>query len=154
MKRNPSVEHLENAVILAYLDGELPRAAARTAKHHLHSCWKCRSAATELETLAQTANEMLSSGDQADRDQTDTAKAEFLRRKSKIDETWDKSLRKSRSISERWTLAQLTASRCNYFVRFCFAHLRLCAAAIFARASALRVRLFFAVRGRRDAVEV
>ena len=104
--------------------------------------------------LAQTANEMLSGGDQADRGRTDSAKAEFLRRKAKIDESWGKSLRRSRSSSEAWTLAQFAASRPNYFARFCFAHLRLCAAAIFARASALRVRLFFAVRGRRDAVEV
>jgi anti-sigma factor RsiW len=98
MKREPSVEHLEDAVILAYLDGELSRAATRKAKHHLQSCWNCRSAAAELELLAQTAHALLSGGDEADTVQTGTAKAEFLRRKAKIDETWDKTLRRSTSM--------------------------------------------------------
>jgi hypothetical protein len=98
MKRRPSVEHLEDAVILAYLDGELSRAATRKAKHHLQSCWNCRSAAAELELLAQTAYALLSGGDEADTAQIGTAKAEFLRRKAKIDETWDKKLRLSTSL--------------------------------------------------------
>jgi len=95
MKRKPSVEHLEDAVILAFLDGELSRADSRKAKHHLQSCWKCRSAATELELLAQTAYALLSEADEAGAGQTDTANAEFLRRKAKTDETWDKRLRRS-----------------------------------------------------------
>ena len=98
MKRKPSVEHLEDAVILAYLDGELSWAAARKTKHHLQSCWNCRSAAAELELLAQTAYALLSAGDEADTAQTGTAKAEFLRRRAKIDETWDKKLRRSTSM--------------------------------------------------------
>jgi hypothetical protein len=98
MRRKPSVEHLEDAVILAYLDGELSRLAARKAMHHLHSCWNCRSAAAELELLAQTAYTLLSGGDEADTGQTGAAKAEFLRRKAKIDETWDKTLRRSASM--------------------------------------------------------
>ena len=96
MRRKLSVEHLEDAVILAYLDGELSRLAARKAKHHLHSCWNCRSAAAELELLAQTAYALLSGG--ADTVQTGTAKAEFLRRKAKIDETWDKRFSRSTSM--------------------------------------------------------
>ena len=95
MKRKPSVEHLEDAVILAFLDGELSLAASRKAKHHLQSCWKCRSAAAELERLVQTAYALLSGGDEAGTVQTDTANAEFLRRKAKTDETWDKRLRRS-----------------------------------------------------------
>lgn len=83
MKRKHCIEHLEDAVILAYLDGELSRADARKAKHHLQSCWKCRSAAAELESLAQTAYTLLSDGDESDAVQTGTAKAEFLRRKAK-----------------------------------------------------------------------
>ena len=98
MRRKPSVEHLEDSLILAYLDGELSRAAARKACDHLQSCWKCRSVAAELETLAQTANALLSSGDQADSTQAGAAKAEFLRRKAKIDETWAENLRRSTSM--------------------------------------------------------
>jgi hypothetical protein len=98
MRRKPSVEHLEDPVILAYLDGELSRAAARKAKFHLQSCWKCRSVAGELELLAQTANALLSSGDQVDSGEAGAAKSEFLRRKAKIDETWAENLRRSTSM--------------------------------------------------------
>jgi hypothetical protein len=98
MTRKPSVEHLEDAVILAYLDGELSRAAARKAKYHLQSCWNCRCAAAELEFLAETAYALVSGGDEADTVETGTAKAEFLRRKAKIDETWDKKSRRSNSM--------------------------------------------------------
>ena len=98
MKRKPSVEHLEDAVILAFLDGELSRPASRKAKHHLQSCWKCRSAAAELELLAQTAYSLVSGGDEAGTVRTDTANAEFLRRKAKTDETWNKRLRRSTSL--------------------------------------------------------
>jgi anti-sigma factor RsiW len=98
MKREPSVEHLEDTVILAYLDGELCRAAARKAKHHLESCWNCRSAAAELELLAQTAYALLSGGNEGGTVQTGTAKAELFRRKAEIDETWDEKLRRSTSI--------------------------------------------------------
>ena len=95
MKRKPSVEHLEDAVILAFLDGELSRADSRKAKHHLQSCWKCRSAAAELELLAETAYALLSGGGETDTLLTGTAKAEFLRRKAKIDETWDEKFRRN-----------------------------------------------------------
>ena len=98
MRRKPSVEHLEDVVILAYLDGELSRLAARKAQHHLQSCWNCRSAAAELELLAQTAYALLSSGDEADTVHTGTAKVEFLRRKAKIDEAWDKKSRRCTSM--------------------------------------------------------
>src|ERR1039458_1005534 len=98
MTRKPSVEHLEDAIILAYLDGELSRAAARKSKHHLESCWNCRSAAAELEFLAETAYALVSGGDEADTVETGTANAEFLRRKAKIDETWDRKLRRSASL--------------------------------------------------------
>lgn len=95
MTRKHSIEHLKEVVILAYLDGELSRVAARTVKHHLESFWNCRSTAAELEMLAQTAYALLSGGKQADTVQKDTAKAQFLRRKAKIDEIWDKELRRS-----------------------------------------------------------
>jgi hypothetical protein len=98
MRRKPSVEHLEDTVILAYLDGELSWAAARKAQHHLQSCWNCRSAAAELERLAQTAYALLSGGDEADAVRTGAAKTEFLRWKAKIDETWDKKFSRSTSM--------------------------------------------------------
>ena len=85
MRRKGSVEHLEDTVILAYLDGELSRPAERKATRHLQSCWKCRSAAAELEALAQTAYALLSNRDEPNAAQVGIAKASFLRRKAKID---------------------------------------------------------------------
>ena len=98
MKRRPSVEHLEDAVILAYLDGELSRAVTRKVNHHLQSCWNCRSVAAELELLAETAYALLSGRDEADTVEKGTAKAEFLRRKAKIDEAWNKKSRRNTSL--------------------------------------------------------
>lgn len=85
MRRKRSIEHLEDTVILAYLDGELSRAAKREATRHLQSCWRCRSAAAELEVLAQTAYSLLSDRDEPNAAQVGIAKASFLRRKAKID---------------------------------------------------------------------
>ena len=98
MKRKHCIEHLEDTVILAYLDGELSRANARKTKYHLQSCWKCRSVAAELELLAQIAYALLSGGDEADTVQAGAAKAEFLSRKAKTDGTWEKKLRRSASV--------------------------------------------------------
>jgi len=89
MRRKPSIEHLEDAVVLAYLDGELSRAAARKAKEHLQRCWSCRSAAAELELLAQMAYALLAGRDEADAARAGTAKGEFLRRKANIDTAWN-----------------------------------------------------------------
>ena len=64
----------------------------------------CRVAGTadpppqSLSYLAQTAYTLLSDVDEADMVQTAAAKAEFLRRKVKTDETWDKKQRRSTSI--------------------------------------------------------
>ena len=48
--------------------------------------------------LAQTAYALLSGVDEADMAQTGIAKAEFLRRKAKIEETWDNKFRRSTSM--------------------------------------------------------
>jgi anti-sigma factor RsiW len=80
---------LRTPVILAYLDGELSRAAARKVNQHLQSCWNCRSAAAELELLAQTAYTLLAGRHEADAARAGTAKGEFLRRKAKINTAWN-----------------------------------------------------------------
>lgn len=98
MKNKPSIEHLEDRVILAYLDGELSRAATRRAKLHLQSCWRCRSAAAELEQLVQTASALLSTSDEADKARKEAANNEFLRRKARVDATWLRELKRSTSL--------------------------------------------------------
>jgi hypothetical protein len=101
MRRKSSIEHLEDVVILAYLDGELSRAAARKARRHLQSCWKCRSTAAELELLAQTAYGLLADKDENDAAREITAKREFLGRKGKIDAAWkDESGRRTSLLGD------------------------------------------------------
>lgn len=42
--------HLTREQMLAYLDGELPKAQTATATEHLHSCWTCRIEMERLES--------------------------------------------------------------------------------------------------------
>jgi hypothetical protein len=42
--------HLADSVLLAHLDGELPRAESENARVHLESCWSCRRRLGVLET--------------------------------------------------------------------------------------------------------
>jgi hypothetical protein len=45
---NLEMRHLEDGLLLRYLDGELTRRKARQVREHLEACWQCR---TELEGL-------------------------------------------------------------------------------------------------------
>ena len=85
MKRNLSNEHLEDAALLAYLDAELPGAAARSVQKHLQTCWKCRSALAELELLAQAASKLLSHSGESDLARMSEATAKFLQLKSSLE---------------------------------------------------------------------
>jgi anti-sigma factor RsiW len=46
-----NVRHLEEDLLLRYLDGELPGRNARQVRAHLEACWQCR---TEVEALEAT----------------------------------------------------------------------------------------------------
>jgi len=46
--------HPEQALLLRYIDGELPGRKSRAVQRHLEACWECR---TELEELQQTVAE-------------------------------------------------------------------------------------------------
>jgi anti-sigma factor RsiW len=72
----------DDTVLLAYLDAELPRAAARSTKQHLQTCWKCRAALAELELQAQAASKLLNHQDESDIMRAKAAKAKFLERKA------------------------------------------------------------------------
>jgi len=41
--------HLNEAQVIAYLDGELPRPEREAARDHLEVCWTCRGLLTEIE---------------------------------------------------------------------------------------------------------
>jgi anti-sigma factor RsiW len=41
--------HLGDAQLVAYLDGELPRAEMDAARSHVEGCWSCRSRASEVQ---------------------------------------------------------------------------------------------------------
>jgi anti-sigma factor RsiW len=46
--------HPEQALLLRYIDGELPGRKSRAVQRHLEACWECR---TELEELQETVAE-------------------------------------------------------------------------------------------------
>jgi hypothetical protein len=49
-----AMEHPERALLLPYLDGELPHRKARHVRRHVEACWQCRA---ELEELQKTVGE-------------------------------------------------------------------------------------------------
>jgi len=85
MKRNPSNVHLEDTILLAYLDAELPRPAMRSTAHHLQTCWKCSAALADLELQAQAAAKLLTQQTESDISRAEAAKARFLERKSRFE---------------------------------------------------------------------
>jgi len=85
MRPNPLNEHLEDEVILAYLDGELSRSITRKTRQHLQSCWKCRATAAEFELLVQKAIGLMASQSEADAHRARAAKDKFLACKAGID---------------------------------------------------------------------
>ncbi len=42
--------HPDDAILLRYIDGELPRRKTRQVKRHLEACWQCRSEVEGLQT--------------------------------------------------------------------------------------------------------
>jgi len=46
--------HLEQSLLLRYIDGELPGRKSRAVQSHLEACWECR---TEVEELQETVAE-------------------------------------------------------------------------------------------------
>jgi anti-sigma factor RsiW len=85
MKRNPSNVHLEDAILLAYLDAELPRPAMRSTGQHLQTCWKCRATLADIELQAQAASKLFAHQDESDISRAEAAKAKFHERKSRFE---------------------------------------------------------------------
>jgi hypothetical protein len=50
------LRHPEAALLLPYLDGELPARKARQVRKHVQACWQCR---TELEELRKTVGDCI-----------------------------------------------------------------------------------------------
>src|SRR5262249_57470241 len=50
---NLEPRHLDEGVLLQYLDGEVPKRQVRNVQGHLEACWQCRA---ELEDLQSTMN--------------------------------------------------------------------------------------------------
>ena len=85
MKRNLSNAHLEDTILLAYLDAELPKPAMRSTAQHLQTCWKCRSAIADLELQAQAASKILTPQSHSDISRAEGAKVKFLERESRFE---------------------------------------------------------------------
>jgi anti-sigma factor ChrR (cupin superfamily) len=72
-------EHPNDEMLLAYLDGELPNGQMSAIRAHLLVCWQCRSSLSDLETLAETISQLLSTSSKIDFDRSVRAKEKFLR---------------------------------------------------------------------------
>jgi anti-sigma factor RsiW len=80
-------EHLEDEILLAYLDGELSHGQMREIRAHLMICWQCRSALSELECQAEAISQLLSAHSKTDHDRSVRAKEKFLRWRTAFEST-------------------------------------------------------------------
>jgi anti-sigma factor RsiW len=79
MRINRSREHLADEVLVAYLDGEVPRMRVRAIQAHLNLCWKCRSALAELESQVEAISRLLAEKSKDEIDRSLQAREKFLR---------------------------------------------------------------------------
>lgn len=79
VKKNTLSEHPNDEALLAYLDGEMIGARARSIRNHLKRCWECRSMLAELESQAEAISQLLSAQLDSDIDRSSKAKERFLR---------------------------------------------------------------------------
>ena len=107
MRKNKTLEHPDDAKLLAFLDGELCMSEARTVKMHMKRCWKCRTALADLESQVEYVSRLLAAGSDADIDRTIQAKTRFL--------DWKKAFEKKKANFLLWffglVASLLTASR-------------------------------------------
>ena len=79
MRSNRSREHLNDEILLAYLDGEMSNTRMRAIQIHLKTCWECRAALAELESQAETISRLLAEKSQDEIDRSVQALEKFLR---------------------------------------------------------------------------
>jgi anti-sigma factor RsiW len=79
MRIRRSREHLDDEVLVAYLDGEISDARMHAIRTHLNLCWKCRSALAELESQAETISRLLAEKSKDEIDRFLRARERFLR---------------------------------------------------------------------------
>ena len=79
MRINRSPEHLNDEMLLAYLDGEMSTSGIRAIRNHLKICWKCRSILADLESQAEATSRLLTANLDSKIDRSVNAKEKFLR---------------------------------------------------------------------------
>lgn len=72
-------EHLNDEVLLAYLDGEVSSTRMRTIRSHLRTCWKCRSKLAEVESQVETVSRLLDQKSKYEMERFIQARERFLR---------------------------------------------------------------------------
>ena len=78
MQINRSREHLADEILVAFLDGEMPKSRMRVIQNHLNLCWNCRSALAELEAAAEATSRLLAERSKDDIDRSLHAREKFL----------------------------------------------------------------------------
>ena len=97
--RTPKVsKHLNEEVLLAYLDGELSSSRIRRVRNHLTSCWKCRSVLADLETQAEAVSRLLSVQLDSEIDRSIRGKERFLRWRELFEKRRDFLSRQRQSV--------------------------------------------------------
>jgi len=79
MSAKQSREHLEDEVLLAYLDGEMSNTRMRVIRNHLRTCWKCRSTLAEVESQVETISRLLDRKSKYEKERFVQAREKFLR---------------------------------------------------------------------------
>jgi anti-sigma factor RsiW len=79
MRINRSPEHLDDDMLVAYLDGEVSATHIRRIRNHLKSCWNCRSVLSDLESQAEAVSRLLTAKSDSDVDRSVAASEKFLR---------------------------------------------------------------------------
>ena len=79
MRINRSPEHLNDEMLLAYLDGEMSTSGIRAIRNHLKICWKCRSVLADLESQAEAISRLLTTNLDSEIDGSTEAMEKFLR---------------------------------------------------------------------------
>ena len=76
---NRSPVHLDDELLVAFMDGEISANQKHSVEAHLENCWKCRSALTDLESRMEEVSRLLTITGKAEIDRSVAAKERFLR---------------------------------------------------------------------------
>jgi hypothetical protein len=105
-------KHVSDELLMAHLDGELSRAAARNVEKHLLFCWQCRALHAKLEALAERVSDAYLGAATFNSPQTHKARLNFHTWASRVEEPgiFAGYVAPASSIWTQWRLALLAGA--------------------------------------------